>query len=88
MLIAIIRTLSFLKPGADDDTIDRLNYYYTATFLMILALLVSYKVFGGRPLVRKFYSFIQLFSTAQLDFTLSGMLVTARIQRILGTLLR
>lgn len=50
MLIGIIRTLSVLKPGADDDMIDRMNYYYSATFLMILALLVSYKMFGGRPL--------------------------------------
>lgn len=49
MLNDLIRTLSFLQPRADDDFVDRVNYYYTTTLLIIMALLVSFKMFGGRP---------------------------------------
>uniref|UniRef100_A0A914XAX3 Innexin n=1 Tax=Plectus sambesii TaxID=2011161 RepID=A0A914XAX3_9BILA len=45
----IVGTLSFLQPQADDDMSDRLNYYYTSTFLLVTAVLISLKMFGGRP---------------------------------------
>ncbi|GMR29819.1 hypothetical protein PMAYCL1PPCAC_00014, partial [Pristionchus mayeri] len=34
----------------DDDISDRLHYYYTTTFLLLTAVLVSLKMFGGRPI--------------------------------------
>ncbi|KIH58994.1 hypothetical protein ANCDUO_10789, partial [Ancylostoma duodenale] len=46
----IVGTLSFLHPQADDDISDRLHYYYTTTFLLLTAVLVSIKMFGGRPI--------------------------------------
>ncbi|VDL80694.1 unnamed protein product [Nippostrongylus brasiliensis] len=46
----IVGTLSFLQPQADDDIFDRLHYYYTTTFLLLTAVLVSLKMFGGRPI--------------------------------------
>ncbi|KAI6236861.1 Innexin [Aphelenchoides besseyi] len=42
--------LSFLQYRADDDIIDRLSYFYTSSFLTMMAVLVSFKQFGGRPL--------------------------------------
>ncbi|CAI5438937.1 unnamed protein product [Caenorhabditis angaria] len=46
----IVGTLSFLQPQADDDISDRLHYYYTTTFLLLTAVLISLKMFGGRPI--------------------------------------
>uniref|UniRef100_A0A0N4ZP26 Innexin n=1 Tax=Parastrongyloides trichosuri TaxID=131310 RepID=A0A0N4ZP26_PARTI len=46
----IVGTLSFLQPQADDDICDRLHYYYTSTFLLVTAVLISLKMFGGRPI--------------------------------------
>ncbi|VDK41924.1 unnamed protein product [Anisakis simplex] len=46
----IVGTLSFLQPQADDDFVDRLHYYYTSTFLLVTAVLISLKMFGGRPI--------------------------------------
>uniref|UniRef100_A0A0K0G0H5 Innexin n=1 Tax=Strongyloides venezuelensis TaxID=75913 RepID=A0A0K0G0H5_STRVS len=46
----IVGTLSFLQPQADDDISDRLHYYYTSTFLLVTAVLISLKMFGGRPI--------------------------------------
>ncbi|CAJ0596362.1 unnamed protein product [Cylicocyclus nassatus] len=46
----IVGTLSFLHPQADDDISDRLHYYYTTTFLLLTAVLISIKMFGGRPI--------------------------------------
>ncbi|VDO11885.1 unnamed protein product [Haemonchus placei] len=46
----IVGTLSFLQPQADDDIFDRLHYYYTTTFLLLTAVLISLKMFGGRPI--------------------------------------
>ncbi|VDM97642.1 unnamed protein product [Thelazia callipaeda] len=42
--------LSFLHYRKDDDFIDRLSYFYTSSFLIMMAVLVSFKQFGGRPL--------------------------------------
>ena len=50
MLSDIIGTLSFFQPSYDDDFTDRLNYYYTSTFIIISAILISFKMLGGRPL--------------------------------------
>uniref|UniRef100_A0A914RU98 Innexin n=1 Tax=Parascaris equorum TaxID=6256 RepID=A0A914RU98_PAREQ len=46
----VVGTLSFLQPQADDDFVDRLHYYYTSTFLLVTAVLISLKMFGGRPI--------------------------------------
>ncbi|PAV77906.1 hypothetical protein WR25_14001 [Diploscapter pachys] len=46
----IVGTLSFLQPQPDDDISDRLHYYYTTTFLLLTAVLISLKMFGGRPI--------------------------------------
>ncbi len=42
--------LSFLHCRKDDDFVDRLSYFYTSSFLIMMAVLVSFKQFGGRPL--------------------------------------
>ncbi|CAD5231881.1 unnamed protein product [Bursaphelenchus xylophilus] len=42
--------LSFLHYRKDDDFVDRLSYFYTSSFLTMMAVLVSFKQFGGRPL--------------------------------------
>ncbi|VDK72278.1 unnamed protein product, partial [Gongylonema pulchrum] len=60
----VVGTLSFLKPQPDDDFVDRLHYYYTSTLLLVAAatlisyalfliqsqVLMSLKMFGGRPI--------------------------------------
>ncbi|KAI6203014.1 Innexin [Aphelenchoides besseyi] len=46
----VVGTLSFLQPQSDDDFADRANYYITSTALLVTAVLVSLKLFGGRPL--------------------------------------
>ena len=46
----VVGTLSFLQPQADDNIVDRLHYYYTSTFLLVTAVLISLKMFGGRPI--------------------------------------
>ncbi|GMT02353.1 hypothetical protein PENTCL1PPCAC_24527, partial [Pristionchus entomophagus] len=46
----ITGTLAFLQPQPDDDISDRLHYYYTTTFLLLTSVLVSLKMFGGRPI--------------------------------------
>ena len=44
----VVGTLSFLRPETDDNIVDRLHYYYTSTFLLVTAVLISLKMFGGR----------------------------------------
>lgn len=51
MLKEILKTVSFLSPSLEDDIIDRLHFLYSTTFLIVLSLLVSFKMFAGRPLV-------------------------------------
>nr|CAD2177119.1 unnamed protein product [Meloidogyne enterolobii] len=46
----VVGTLSFLQPQADDDMTDRLHYYYTTTFLLVTSVLISLKMYGGRPI--------------------------------------
>ncbi|KAL3112961.1 hypothetical protein niasHT_013426 [Heterodera trifolii] len=46
----VVGTMSFLRPQCDDDSVDRLHYYYTTTFLLIFAVLISLKMFGGSPI--------------------------------------
>ncbi|KRZ63425.1 Innexin-10 [Trichinella nativa] len=50
MLLDLIKTFAFFKLRQDDNFVDRLNYYFTATFLIVLSLLVSFKMFGGKPI--------------------------------------
>ncbi|KRX85173.1 Innexin unc-9 [Trichinella sp. T6] len=42
--------LKALKPQYDDDTIDRINYYYTCLILIILAATISAKQYVGQPI--------------------------------------
>ncbi|VDN58950.1 unnamed protein product [Dracunculus medinensis] len=42
--------ISFLHPQFDDDFVDRFHYYYTSTFLILTSVLISIKMFGGRPI--------------------------------------
>ncbi|VDN92465.1 unnamed protein product [Brugia pahangi] len=42
--------LKGLKPQFDDDSIDRLNYYYTPLLLVIFALTLSAKQYVGQPI--------------------------------------
>uniref|UniRef100_A0A914HIN2 Innexin n=1 Tax=Globodera rostochiensis TaxID=31243 RepID=A0A914HIN2_GLORO len=46
----VVGTMSFLRPQCDDDSVDRLHYYYTTTFLLVFAVLISLKMFGGSPI--------------------------------------
>ncbi|KAI1727026.1 innexin domain-containing protein [Ditylenchus destructor] len=46
----VVGTLSFLQPQSDDDMADRLHYYYTTTFLLVTSVLISLKMYGGRPI--------------------------------------
>jgi hypothetical protein len=53
----VVGTLAFLQPQCDDDMSDRLHYYYTSTFLLVTAVLISLKMFGGRPIEVKSEAF-------------------------------
>uniref|UniRef100_A0AC35UD03 Innexin n=1 Tax=Rhabditophanes sp. KR3021 TaxID=114890 RepID=A0AC35UD03_9BILA len=49
-MIFLDKFLQGLKPQFDDDGIDRLNYYYTPTMLVIFALTLSAKQYVGQPI--------------------------------------
>lgn len=50
MISEIISSVSFLKPQNEDDFIDRMHYYYSSSIIIVMAILISFKMFGGRPL--------------------------------------
>lgn len=50
MIQNILGTLKYLNHSQDDDFIDRLHYFLTSNILIALAVLVSWKQFGGRPM--------------------------------------
>lgn len=43
MLQNMFSALSFLHYRKDDDFVDRLSYFYTPSFLIMMAILVSFK---------------------------------------------
>uniref|UniRef100_A0A914V7N6 Innexin n=1 Tax=Plectus sambesii TaxID=2011161 RepID=A0A914V7N6_9BILA len=42
--------LSAIKPRNDDDSIDRLNYYYTCVIILVLSITISAKQYVGAPI--------------------------------------
>lgn len=50
MLKEILSGFSFFKQRDDDDIVDRLHYFMTSNILIALAVLVSFKQFGGKPI--------------------------------------
>ena len=49
MFPALEKILKDLKPKYDDDSIDRLNYAYTTTFLSLLIVIIGTKQYIGEP---------------------------------------
>lgn len=50
MLFAFLSGFKFLATQVEGDLSDRLHYYMTSNLLIALAILVSWKQFGGRPI--------------------------------------
>lgn len=50
VLEAVIQWSKYLSYSYDDDTVDRLHYFFTSNILLGLTFLVSWKQFGGKPL--------------------------------------
>lgn len=48
-LATVFSGLKYLSHRIDDDLSDRLQYHITANLLLALAMLVSFKQFGGKP---------------------------------------
>lgn len=46
----IKRAFSVAFISQRDARVDRFNYYYSSSMVMIFAMAISFKMFGGRPL--------------------------------------
>jgi innexin len=42
--------LSAIKPRKDDTMVDRLNYYYSAVIIIVLAITLTAKQYVGQPI--------------------------------------
>lgn len=49
-MLFLDKFLQGLKPQFDDDSVDRLNYYYTPLIFVIIALTLSAKQYVGQPI--------------------------------------
>lgn len=50
MIDKFLSTLQFLKFREDDDSVDRMHYFWTSNILVATSMLISWKMFGGKPI--------------------------------------
>lgn len=49
-LLSVFTGLKYLSRHFDDDPTDQLHYRFTSNTLICLAIVVSFKQFGGKPI--------------------------------------
>jgi hypothetical protein len=60
MLFAFLSGFKFLSTRVEGDVSDQLHYYMTSNLLIALAILVSWKQFGGRPIEWVLFIYLSL----------------------------